>query len=120
NTLYAKVAARPALNDHLTKIITQLYIANTPWLPNENLCNHRRLGLPFWEIPTSTMSLTEMEAWNKDSYKNPQTIDLFVQRFKFPSSLASTDAAGYKQAVSLLKGQKDSHLTPLWWAIGGH
>ena len=70
NTLYAKVAARPALNDHLTKIITQLYIANTPWLPNENLYNHRRLGLPFWEIPTSTMSLTEMEAWNKDSYKN--------------------------------------------------
>lgn len=120
NTLYAKVAATPALNDHLTKIITQLYIANTPYLPQENWSNHRRLGLPFFEIPTSTMSLTNMEAWNKDSWKSAQTIDLFVQRFKFPSSLASSDATGYEKAVGFLKGGKDSNLTPLWWAIGGH
>lgn len=120
NTLYAKVAATPALNDHLTKIITQLYIANTPYLPQENWSNHRRLGLPFFEIPTSTMSLSNMEAWTKDSWKSAQTTDLFVQRFKFPSSLASSDAEGYAKAVQLLKGGKDSNLTPLWWAIGGH
>ncbi len=82
NTLYAKVAARPALND-LTKDHPQLYIANTPWLPNENLYNHRRLGLPFWEIPTSTMSLTEMGHGTRILTRT-QTIDLFVQRFKFP------------------------------------
>ena len=120
NTLYAKVAQTPALNDHLTKIITQLYIANTPYLPQENWSNHRRLGLPFFEIPTSTMSLTEMKAWNKDSWKEAQTPDLFVQRFKFPSSLSSSDAEGYQKAVSFLKGGVDSNLTPLWWAIGGH
>jgi hypothetical protein len=120
NTLYAKVAQTPALNDHLTKIITQLYIANTPYLPQENWSNHRRLGLPFWEIPTSTMSITDMKDWTKDSYKSVQSISLFVQRFKYPSSLSSSDAAGYEKAVSFLKGGVDSNLTPLWWAIGGH
>lgn len=120
NTLYAKVAKTPALNDHMTKIMTQLYIANTPWLPLENWSNHRRLGLPFFEIPTSTMSITDMEAWSNTSWKNPQTTDLFVQRFKYPTSLASSDADGYAKAVQLLKGGKDSNLTPLWWAIGGH
>lgn len=120
NTLYAKVAKTPALNDHLTKIITQLYIANTPYLPQENWSNHRRLGLPFWEIPTSTMSITDMKDWTKDSYKSAQSISLFVQRFKYPSSLSSSDAAGYQKAVSFLKGGVDSNLTPLWWAIGGH
>lgn len=120
NTLYAKVAKTPALNDHMTKIMTQLYIANTPWLPLENWSNHRRLGLPFFEIPTSTMSITDMEAWTNTSWKNPQTTDLFVQRFKYPTSLASSDADGYAKAVQLLKGGKDSNLTPLWWAIGGH
>ena len=120
NTLYAKVAKTPALNDHMTKIMTQLYIANTPWLPLENWSNHRRLGLPFFEIPTSTMSITDMEAWTNTSWKKAQTTDLFVQRFKYPTSLASSDAEGYAKAVQLLKGGKDSNLTPLWWAIGGH
>lgn len=120
NTLYAKVAQTPALNDHMTKIMTQLYIANTPWLPLENWSNHRRLGLPFFEIPTSTMSISDMEAWTNTSWKNPQSTDLFVQRFKYPTSLSSSDADGYAKAVQLLKGGKDSNLTPLWWAIGGH
>ena len=120
NTLYAKVAQTPALNDHMTKIMTQLYIANTPWLPLENWSNHRRLGLPFFEIPTSTMSISDMEAWTNTSWKNPQSTDLFVQRFKYPTSLSSSDADGYAKAGQLLKGGKDSNLTPLWWAIGGH
>ena len=41
-TLYGK-----ALNDQLTKIITQKFIANTPWLPLENWSDHRRTGLRF-------------------------------------------------------------------------
>ena len=108
------------LNDHMTKIITQLYIANTPWLPLENWNNHRRLGLPFFEIPTSTMSLTNMPEWSVESYKKAQNINLFVQRLKYPTTLQSSDADGYKQAVGLLKGGVDSQYTPLWWAIGGH
>ena len=40
-TLYGK-----ALNDHLTKIITQKYIAQMPWLPLEAWNDQRRLGLP--------------------------------------------------------------------------
>lgn len=107
------------LNDHLTKIITQAYIANTPYLPLENWSNHRRLGLPFFEIPTSVKSLVYIPAWNTESYKNPQTISLFVQRMKYPTSLKNADAQGYADAVNLLNGE-DSNLTPLWWAIGGH
>ena len=34
------------LNDQLTKIITQKFIANTPWLPQENWCDHRRTEAP--------------------------------------------------------------------------
>ena len=40
---------KAAMNDHLTKIITQKFIANTPWLPLETWSDHRRLGLPFFE-----------------------------------------------------------------------
>lgn len=107
------------LNDQLTKIITQLYIANTPWLPLESWSNHRRLGLPFFEIPTSVASMVYMPAWSQNSHKNPQVTDLFVQRMKYPSSLPNADAKEYANAVSLLNGA-DSNLTPLWWAIGGH
>lgn len=108
------------LNDHLTKIITQLYIANTPWLPLENWSNHRRLGLPFFEIPGSVMTLINMPEWQKDSYTKPQTTNLFIQRLKYPTSLESTDPVGFRQACSLLKGGANSQLAPLWWAIGGH
>ncbi len=108
------------LNDHLTKIITQAYIANTPWLPLENWSNHRRLGLPFFEIPVASASLTYMPAWNTKSHEGAQLPDYFYQRMTYPSTLQSSDAAGYRQACSLLKGGNDSSLTPLWWAIGGH
>lgn len=107
------------LNDQLTKIITQLYIANTPWLPLENWSNHRRLGLPFFEIPTSVKSMVYMPAWNQNSYKSAQVTDLYVQRMKYPTSLPNADAKEYANAVKLLNGE-DSNLTPLWWAIGGH
>ena len=43
-TLYGK-----ALNDHLTKIITQKFIAQTPYLVLEMWSDFRRLGLPFFE-----------------------------------------------------------------------
>ena len=49
NTIYKNGAVK---NDLLTKIITQKYIAQTPWLPLETWSDHRRLGLPFFENPT--------------------------------------------------------------------
>ena len=35
-------------NDKLTKIISQKYLAQVPWLPLEAWSDHRRLGLPFF------------------------------------------------------------------------
>ena len=48
NDLYKNGAVK---NDLLTKIITQKFIAQTPWLPLEGWNDHRRLGLPFFENP---------------------------------------------------------------------
>ena len=107
------------LNDQLTKIITQKYIANAPWLPLENWSDHRRLGLPFWEIPTSTTTLSYMPEWTQTSYQGAQKPGYFIQRMKYPSSLNNADPAGYQQAVGLLGGTETT-VTPLWWAIGGH
>lgn len=112
------------LNDQITKIITQLYIANTPYLPLENWSNRRRLGLPFFEIPVSVASITNMPAWTQESYKGAQSIAYFPQRMQYPSSLGNADASGYETAKELLKADYaeggDDALTPLWWAIGGH
>lgn len=112
------------LNDALTKIMTQLYIANTPYLPLENWSNHRRLGLPFFEIPVSVSTITYMPAWSQNSYKEAQTIAMFPQRMQYPASLGNADAAGYEAAKDLLKADYpeggDDSMTPLWWAIGGH
>ena len=36
-------------NDAMTKIFTQKYIAQVPWLPEEAWSDHRRIGLPFFE-----------------------------------------------------------------------
>lgn len=107
------------LNDALTKIITQKYIANTPWLPLENWSDHRRLGLPFWEIVASTTSIDTMKEWKQDSYKEAQKPGLFFQRMRYPSSLKNADPEGYAKAIELLGGE-DIGTTPLWWAIGGH
>lgn len=108
-TLYKK-----ALNDKLTKIITQKFIANMPWLPMESWSDHRRLGLPFFETPAVELPLIDMPSLTKSNYMN-QTIMFFPQRLKFPSSLANNNPDGYKQAVEMLGGP-DNVFTPLWWA----
>ena len=64
-TLYGK-----ALNDHLTKIITQKFIAQTPYLVLEMWSDFRRLGLPFFEIPANESSMTGSDmvnVWNPNS-----------------------------------------------------
>ena len=61
-TLYGK-----ALNDHLTKIITQKFIAQTPYLVLEMWSDFRRLGLPFFEIPANESSMTGSDMVNAES-----------------------------------------------------
>ena len=109
-TLYGK-----ALNDRLTKIITQKYLAQMPWLPLEVWNDQRRLGLPFFENPAVEIPITTLPDLNKGNVLNSQSIKFFPQRLKYPSSLNNTNPEGYKKAVELLGGS-DAVLTPLWWA----
>lgn len=101
-------------NDHLTKIITQKFIAQNPWLPLETWNDHRRLGLPFFENPAVEDPLTNMPGLNSSNYMT-SSVKFFPQRLRYPSSIASSNPAGYGQAVSALGGA-DEVLTPLWWA----
>ena len=111
-TLYGK-----ALNDHLTKIITQKFIAQTPYLVLEMWSDFRRLGLPFFEIPANESSMTGSDmvnVWNPNSWKDGQKWEFYPQRMRYPSSLENADPEGYKQAVELLGGS-DNIITPFWW-----
>lgn len=111
-TLYGK-----ALNDHLTKIITQKFIAQTPYLVLEMWSDFRRLGLPFFEIPANESSMTGSDmvnVWNPNSWKDGQKWEFYPQRMRYPSNLENADPEGYKQAVELLGGS-DNIITPLWW-----
>lgn len=111
NTLYKNGAVR---NDLLTKIITQKFIANLPWLPLESWNDQRRLGLPFFENPAIENALPNLPDLTSANYMT-SSIKFFPQRLAFPSSFRDTDPAGYQEAVNLLGGT-DKVLTPLWWA----
>ena len=101
-------------NDHLTKIITQKFIAQTPWLPLETWNDHRRTGLPFFENPAIEIPIQTLPALTDATYMTSK-VQFFPQRLRYPSNLKNTNAAGYGQALSDLGG-KDEVLTPLWWA----
>lgn len=78
-TLYGK-----ALNDHLTKIITQKFIAQTPYLVLEMWSDFRRLGLPFFEIPANESSMTGSDmvnVWNPNSWKDGQKWEFYPQAY---------------------------------------
>lgn len=109
-TLYGK-----SLNDQLTKIITQKYLANMPWLPLEAWNDRRRLGLPFFEVPASEEPIVTMPALKVGQF-SPQQLTFYPQRMKFPSTLESNNPRGYKHAVDSYLAGKDEVLTPLWWA----
>ena len=100
------------LNDQLTKIITQKYIANTPYLALEMWNDHRRLGLPFFDTPANETEMVggDMQTtWMPTNYANGQTIGAYPQRMRY------ADPVGYQHAVELLGGP-DNIMTPLWWA----
>ncbi|MDB4922490.1 SusD/RagB family nutrient-binding outer membrane lipoprotein [Mucilaginibacter sp.] len=111
NDLYKSGAVR---NDQLTKIITQKYLAQLPWLPLETWNDRRRLGLPFYENPAVEDIMPDLPALNSSNYTT-SSIKFFPQRMKYPSSLSNSNVAGYNQAVAALGGT-DAVLTPLWWA----
>lgn len=109
-TLYGK-----KLNDQLTKIITQKYIANMPWLPLEAWNDRRRLGLPFFETPAVEQPIATMPELKPDQY-SPQRAAFYPQRMKFPSKLEINNPNAYRHAVDHFLGGKDGVLTPIWWA----
>ena len=111
NTIYRNGAFK---NDKLTKIITQKYIANMPWLPLESWSDHRRLGLPFFENPAIETPLINLPNLNSGNYMT-NSIKNFPQRLPYPSTFRNSDPNGYNKAVQLLGGA-DAVLTPLWWA----
>ena len=111
NTIYKNGTVK---NDLLTKIITQKYIAQNPWLPLEAWNDHRRLGLPFFENPVIENPLTNLPALTSGNFMSNQ-VKFFPQRLKYPSGLRNSNAAGYTQAVGFLGGADDV-FTPLWWA----
>lgn len=112
NTIYKNGTVN---NDALTKIITQKYIAQNPWLPLEAWSDHRRLGLPFFENPVVEKPIIYLPDLTQANCKSGNSIKYFPQRMKYPSSLQNSNPEGYKQAVELLGG-KDNVSTPLWWA----
>ena len=101
-------------NDLLTKIITQKFIAQTPWLPLEAWSDHRRLGLPFFENPAIENPLPNLPALNSSNYMT-SSVKFFPQRLRYPAFLPTVSPGGYASAVSALGGP-DEVLTPLWWA----
>jgi hypothetical protein len=111
NTLYKNGTVR---NDHLTKIITQKFIAQTPWLPLETWSDHRRLGLPFFENVVLEAPIQTLPALTNSNYMTSNQ-QFFPQRMKYPSGLQNSNVNGYNQALSELGGP-DATLTPLWWA----
>lgn len=111
NTIYKNGSVK---NDKLTKIITQKYLANMPWLPLESWNDQRRLGLPFFENPAIETPLVNLPNLNSGNYMT-NSIKNFPQRLKYPSIFRNTDETGYIKAVQLLGGA-DAVLTPLWWA----
>lgn len=101
-------------NDLLNKIITQKFIAQSPWLGLETWSDHRRLGLPFFDNPAVENPLANMPQLTSSNYMESR-VEFFPQRLKYPSSLMNNVPEGYSQAVTLLGGD-DSVFTPLWWA----
>lgn len=98
-------------NDQLTKIMTQKYIAQCPWLPQEATNDYRRTGRPFFENPCLEGLLPYMN-WYTDPYET--NIKNVYRRVRYPVGLSAKDPEGYAQSLELLGGA-DKCETPLIW-----
>jgi hypothetical protein len=103
-------------NDQLTKIITQKYLAQNPWLPLEAWNDQRRLGLPFFENQAVEVD------YNVSNYEVPLTRataketrwEFYPKRMRYPASMEVNSKESYDRAMSLLGGSNDTQTT-LWW-----
>lgn len=111
NNLYKNGSVK---NDNLTKIITQKFLAQVPWLPLETWCDQRRLGLPFFENPAVEKPIEGLPALTASNYMESKW-EFFPQRVIYPSFLSKNVPVGYAQAVGLLGG-KDNLFVSMWWA----
>ncbi|MBQ4161944.1 MAG: SusD/RagB family nutrient-binding outer membrane lipoprotein [Parabacteroides sp.] len=112
NTIYRNGAYN---NDVMTKIFTQKYIAQVPWLPEEAWSDHRRIGLPFFENqavekdynPLNQVPLTVASA-------KECRLEFYPKRYRYPANIQTNNMEGYKEALQLLNGA-DVVGTSLWW-----
>lgn len=111
NTIYEGGTVK---NDLLTKVITQKYIAQNPYMALEAWNDHRRLGLPFLENPAIEDPIPNLPALTTGTYMT-NSVQFYGQRLKYPGSFEANVPDGYQQAVGVLGGP-DEILTPLWWA----
>lgn len=111
NTIYMGGNVR---NDLMNKIITQKFIAQTPWMPLETWSDQRRLGLPFFENAAVEVPIATMPQLNPGNIMT-NSVNVFPQRLKFPTAFTNNLPAQYSQAVGALGGADDV-FTPLWWA----
>lgn len=103
-------------NDQLTKIITQKYLAQNPWLPLEAWNDQRRLGLPFFENQAVEVD------YNVSNNEVPLTRatakecrwEFYPKRMRYPSNMEVNSKESYDKAMSLLGGQNNTQ-TVLWW-----
>jgi hypothetical protein len=104
-------------NDAMTKIFTQKYIAQVPWLPEEAWSDHRRIGLPFFENqavekdynPLNQVPLTV--ATSKEC-----RLEFYPKRYRYPANIQTNNLEGYNKALELLGGP-DVVGTALWWNL---
>ena len=104
-------------NDAMTKIFTQKYIAQVPWLPEEVWSDHRRIGLPFFENqavekdynPLNQVPLTV--ATSKEC-----RLEFYPKRYRYPANIQTNNLEGYNKALELLGGP-DVVETALWWNL---
>ncbi len=113
-TLYGK-----ALNDKLTKIITQKYLAQMPYLVLEAWADQRRLGLPFFDMTANENIMTgsDMSDWTPNAWESGQSWKYYPQRMRYPMSLLTSDEVEYYHALELLGGSNTT-MVPLWWSLG--
>ncbi len=105
------------LNDQLSKIITQKYIAQMPYMVQECWSDYRRVGLPFFELPANEkmMTGTDMTEWRPDSYQSGQKWQYFPQRMRYPTTFSNANPEEYQHALQLLGGTNTT-MVPLWWS----
>lgn len=112
NTIYKGGSVN---NDHLTKIITQKYIAQNPWLPLEAWSDHRRLGLPFFENQAVEAAYNPMtQVLLTPSTCKECKIEYYPKRLRYPAVLQTNNLDGYNKALQLLGGENKT-TTSLWW-----